>query len=301
MFFLTAITCSPPPTIPNGKAVGSDFLWGSSLSYACVEGYQLSLPAVLTCESNRTWVGEVPQCFRKCADLMFKSLCVFYIIVQGYLIMFISSVLQLCSVVILAFLLMRVELIEASATVLPQLFPVLLLWSWQGHHGGFARRMELGAEPNPVVLVRFYPFKGDLQDSKKQSIHFYSAAPFLRCCRHSYLPVTLKTVTDDRTNLFLINERSIENVSHCALPSPPDKWNIQRTSRKGWLQLLASCRMLEPAVNQAAGESRKYCQDTSPSWLQQDIWRKLGNRSKCGPVNHKREVQSKNDLAIFLF
>ncbi|XP_041439963.1 CUB and sushi domain-containing protein 2 isoform X1 [Xenopus laevis] len=58
-----AITCPSPPDIPNGKAVGSDFLWGSSLTYTCQEGYQLSLPAVLTCESNRSWVGELPQCF----------------------------------------------------------------------------------------------------------------------------------------------------------------------------------------------------------------------------------------------
>ncbi|MEE6484219.1 hypothetical protein FKM82_013795 [Ascaphus truei] len=58
-----AITCPPPPSIPNGKALGSEFLWGSSLTYACFEGYQLSLPAVITCESNRSWVGEIPQCF----------------------------------------------------------------------------------------------------------------------------------------------------------------------------------------------------------------------------------------------
>ncbi|XP_069079880.1 CUB and sushi domain-containing protein 2 [Pleurodeles waltl] len=57
------ITCKPPPTVPNGKVVGSDFIWGSSLSYACYDGYQLSLPAVLTCEGNGTWVGDIPQCF----------------------------------------------------------------------------------------------------------------------------------------------------------------------------------------------------------------------------------------------
>ncbi|EDL30240.1 mCG115553, partial [Mus musculus] len=58
-----AIMCKPPQLIPNGKVVGSDFTWGSSVSYACLEGYQLSLPAVLTCEGNGSWTGELPQCF----------------------------------------------------------------------------------------------------------------------------------------------------------------------------------------------------------------------------------------------
>lgn len=57
--------CKPPQLIPNGKVVGSDFMWGSSVTYTCLEGYQLSLPAVLTCEGNGSWTGELPQCFRK--------------------------------------------------------------------------------------------------------------------------------------------------------------------------------------------------------------------------------------------
>ncbi|KAG8506888.1 CUB and sushi domain-containing protein 2 [Galemys pyrenaicus] len=67
-----AIMCKPPQLIPNGKVVGSDFMWGSSVTYACLEGYQLSLPAVLTCEGNGSWTGELPQCFHPtlttCAD-----------------------------------------------------------------------------------------------------------------------------------------------------------------------------------------------------------------------------------------
>ncbi|XP_072466207.1 CUB and sushi domain-containing protein 2 isoform X2 [Notamacropus eugenii] len=58
-----AILCKAPPPVPNGKIVGSDFMWGSSVTYACLEGYQLSLPAVLTCEGNGSWSGELPQCF----------------------------------------------------------------------------------------------------------------------------------------------------------------------------------------------------------------------------------------------
>ncbi|XP_060061806.1 CUB and sushi domain-containing protein 2 isoform X4 [Erinaceus europaeus] len=58
-----AVMCKAPQLIPNGKVVGSDFMWGSSVTYACLEGYQLSLPAVLTCEGNGSWIGELPQCF----------------------------------------------------------------------------------------------------------------------------------------------------------------------------------------------------------------------------------------------
>ncbi|XP_036397589.1 CUB and sushi domain-containing protein 1-like [Megalops cyprinoides] len=58
-----AIVCGAPPSIPNGHVVGTDFQWGSSVSYTCVEGYQLSLPAVLTCGGKGDWSGERPQCF----------------------------------------------------------------------------------------------------------------------------------------------------------------------------------------------------------------------------------------------
>ncbi|KAJ8250433.1 hypothetical protein COCON_G00223550 [Conger conger] len=56
------IVCSQPPVISNGKVEGSDFQWASSVSYSCLEGYQLSLPGIVTCEGNGTWRGDVPQC-----------------------------------------------------------------------------------------------------------------------------------------------------------------------------------------------------------------------------------------------
>ncbi|RXM33320.1 CUB and sushi domain-containing protein 2, partial [Acipenser ruthenus] len=57
-----AITCGEPPLVLHGKMEGSDYQWGSSVSYSCFEGYQLSVPAIITCEGNGIWRGEVPQC-----------------------------------------------------------------------------------------------------------------------------------------------------------------------------------------------------------------------------------------------
>ncbi|KAM7423965.1 hypothetical protein PAMA_000362 [Pampus argenteus] len=58
------IQCGPPLQVHYGKVEGSDHSWGSSVSYSCFHGYQLSSPAVLTCEGNGTWTGDIPQCLR---------------------------------------------------------------------------------------------------------------------------------------------------------------------------------------------------------------------------------------------
>lgn len=65
IFLATAVLCSQPPLVPNGKVEGSDFRWGASISYSCVDGYQLSHSAILSCEGRGVWKGEVPQCLRK--------------------------------------------------------------------------------------------------------------------------------------------------------------------------------------------------------------------------------------------
>ncbi|KAG7257649.1 hypothetical protein CRUP_024968, partial [Coryphaenoides rupestris] len=48
--------------VHHGKVEGKDQSWGSSVSYSCFHGYQLSSPAVVTCEGNGSWRGDVPQC-----------------------------------------------------------------------------------------------------------------------------------------------------------------------------------------------------------------------------------------------
>ena len=102
LHLFAAIVCGAPPTIPNGQVVGTDFIWGSSISYACNQGYQLSLPTVLTCQGTGNWSGEKPQCFRKCHWLVQYSglqyVCLQYVCMQSIHICF--SLLYLCSCVL---------------------------------------------------------------------------------------------------------------------------------------------------------------------------------------------------------
>uniref|UniRef100_H0WLJ2 CUB and Sushi multiple domains 1 n=1 Tax=Otolemur garnettii TaxID=30611 RepID=H0WLJ2_OTOGA len=57
-----AVLCPQPPHVQNGKVEGTDFHWGSSISYSCADGYQVSHAAILSCEGQGVWKGEVPQC-----------------------------------------------------------------------------------------------------------------------------------------------------------------------------------------------------------------------------------------------
>ncbi|XP_070454474.1 CUB and sushi domain-containing protein 1 isoform X2 [Equus przewalskii] len=57
-----AVMCTQPPQVQNGKVEGADFHWGASISYSCVDGYQLSHSAILSCEGRGVWKGDTPQC-----------------------------------------------------------------------------------------------------------------------------------------------------------------------------------------------------------------------------------------------
>ena len=57
-----AADCPAPPTISNGAPTTTGTTFGSTATYACNPGYNLSGTAVHTCQADRTWSGTLPAC-----------------------------------------------------------------------------------------------------------------------------------------------------------------------------------------------------------------------------------------------
>lgn len=61
----TALSCPPPPAIPQGQHSGNSsghFVFGSVTTYRCEPGLQLVGQDTLRCGDNGTWSGAPPAC-----------------------------------------------------------------------------------------------------------------------------------------------------------------------------------------------------------------------------------------------
>ncbi|XP_072114251.1 sushi, von Willebrand factor type A, EGF and pentraxin domain-containing protein 1 [Mobula birostris] len=56
------VSCDSPSPIKNGIMKGTNYTYTSVIAYDCSSGFQLVGPVQRTCQSNREWSGEVPQC-----------------------------------------------------------------------------------------------------------------------------------------------------------------------------------------------------------------------------------------------
>lgn len=59
----TAVSCGNPGTPAHGRIVFSDGItFGSSVAYACWEGFKTSGLTTRHCTTNGTWTGQPPDC-----------------------------------------------------------------------------------------------------------------------------------------------------------------------------------------------------------------------------------------------
>ena len=67
------ITCGIPPMLPNGKVTdvtGYNML--DTVSYQCLDGFQLTGPLFIWCQENGTWTST-PKCIGKYSDVKIFS------------------------------------------------------------------------------------------------------------------------------------------------------------------------------------------------------------------------------------
>ncbi|XP_078348103.1 sushi, von Willebrand factor type A, EGF and pentraxin domain-containing protein 1-like isoform X1 [Oculina patagonica] len=60
-------TCKGPRPLDNGRIIGDDYSYGSSINFVCNFGYDLRGPASLTCTKG-VWNGKMPECKKRCKD-----------------------------------------------------------------------------------------------------------------------------------------------------------------------------------------------------------------------------------------
>ena len=57
--------CGTLDDIDNGGVVMSTSTFGSTATYTCVEGYDLSNDVERTCQADESWDEDEPECTRK--------------------------------------------------------------------------------------------------------------------------------------------------------------------------------------------------------------------------------------------
>lgn len=63
--FHSAVKCIQPEDPKNGRAFYDTYTFGSIVSYQCKPGYQLYGPANRTCQADKSWSDNDPQCKSK--------------------------------------------------------------------------------------------------------------------------------------------------------------------------------------------------------------------------------------------
>ena len=63
-YFFLAGTCKDPGSLENGRILGKDYSYDSSITFKCNFGYDLRGPASSTCQKG-VWNGGIPECKSK--------------------------------------------------------------------------------------------------------------------------------------------------------------------------------------------------------------------------------------------
>lgn len=58
----SAVKCDQPEDPKNGRAFYTAYTFGSTVSYQCKAGYRLYGPSNRTCQADRMWSDDTPQC-----------------------------------------------------------------------------------------------------------------------------------------------------------------------------------------------------------------------------------------------